>query len=386
MVVKIVIGANFGDEGKGLMTDYFCHQSALRGEKCLVVLHNGGAQRGHTVVTPDGNRHVFHHFGSGTFAGSDTYLSEDFILNPMVFREEWEEIKKLCVTPKVIVSPNCLITTPFDMILNQMKEEERSENRHGSCGLGIYETATRQYCNFMVRTWRHDTEEQNKHHVKWIRDNYFLKKIESVRTDIFEKWRNVIYSDSMIDKYVEDMRFMFSHISIIGFSETRDLKKYGCLVFEGGQGLLLDQNNKEYFPNLTPSNTGLTNPMEIIHELGCFPDIEACYVTRTYLTRHGAGRLDGECDKAEINPDMQDLTNVPNPHQGALRYAKLNEKSLEERILKDFKQGKRYGAKISLAVTHENEYADMFSDEFKEKFDCIYYSNGETRKSVRRLK
>ena len=62
MVVKIVIGANFGDEGKGLMTDYFCHQSALRGEKCLVVLHNGGAQRGETVVTPAGNRDVFPHF------------------------------------------------------------------------------------------------------------------------------------------------------------------------------------------------------------------------------------------------------------------------------------------------------------------------------------
>ena len=190
----------------------------------------------------------------------------------------------------------------------------------------------------------------------------------------------------MIDKYVEDMRFMFSHIRIAGFSEIRDFEKYGCLVFEGGQGLLLDQNNKEYFPHLTPSNTGLTNPMKIIHKFGCFPDSEVCYVTRTYLTRHGAGRLDGECDKAEINPDMQDLTNVPNPHQGTLRYAKLDEKSLEERILKDFKQAKGCGAKISLAATHENEYADMFSDEFREKFDCIYCSNGETRKSVRRLK
>ena len=81
MVIKIVVGANFGDEGKGLMTDYFCRQSALRGEKCLVVLHNGGAQRGHTVVTPEEHRHVFHHFGSGTFAGADTYLSGDFIVS-----------------------------------------------------------------------------------------------------------------------------------------------------------------------------------------------------------------------------------------------------------------------------------------------------------------
>ena len=59
--VKIVIGANFGDEGKGLMTDYF----ASKNNNSIVVMHNGGAQRGHTVVTPEGIRHVFHHFPQG---------------------------------------------------------------------------------------------------------------------------------------------------------------------------------------------------------------------------------------------------------------------------------------------------------------------------------
>lgn len=59
--VKVVIGSNFGDEGKGLMTDYFCAEASKRNESCIVALCNGGAQRGHTVVTPDGIRHVFHH-------------------------------------------------------------------------------------------------------------------------------------------------------------------------------------------------------------------------------------------------------------------------------------------------------------------------------------
>ena len=53
--IKIVIGANFGDEGKGLMTDYFSQKP-----NSIVVCSNGGAQRGHTVTTPDGIRHVFH--------------------------------------------------------------------------------------------------------------------------------------------------------------------------------------------------------------------------------------------------------------------------------------------------------------------------------------
>ena len=79
-----VIGANFGDEGKGLMTDYFCSQN----KKSLNIRFNGGAQAGHTVVTPDGKRHVFSHIGSGTFSGADTYLSEFFTLNPIMFMKE----------------------------------------------------------------------------------------------------------------------------------------------------------------------------------------------------------------------------------------------------------------------------------------------------------
>ena len=55
--VKVVIGASFGDEGKGLMTDYFAGKAKEEGKSCLVVCGNGGAQRGHTVrVNYDGNR------------------------------------------------------------------------------------------------------------------------------------------------------------------------------------------------------------------------------------------------------------------------------------------------------------------------------------------
>lgn len=385
MVVKVVIGANFGDEGKGLMTDYFCHQSALRDEKCLVVLHNGGAQRGHTVVTPDGKRHIFHHFGSGTFVGADTFLSEDFILNPMVFRQEWEELEEMGVTPKVYVNHACKVTTPFDMILNQIKEEQRSEKRHGSCGMGIFETINRYCCNFDVETWVRDNKKQNIHYLRRIRNDYFLRIIKNMDLDLSDEWAEIVFSDSLIERFVEDLRFMALNIKIPNFSDREVLKKYDCLVFEGGQGLLLDQNNKDYFPHLTPSNTGIKNPLKIISNMSCQPDIEVCYVTRTYITRHGTGRLDGECNKVEINPGMQDLTNVPNPHQGTLRYAKPEEESLKERILKDFEPARQYGAKLSLAVTHQNEYDYVFSDGYKKNFDYIYFSDREIRESVLKM-
>lgn len=117
--IKIVIGANFGDEGKGLMTDTFASQY----ESCLVVRCNGGSQAGHTVITPEGNRHVFKHFGSGTLAGAHTLLSQDFIINPIVFRTEREElVSQFGIAPVVYADDRAIITTPFDMLLNQAKE------------------------------------------------------------------------------------------------------------------------------------------------------------------------------------------------------------------------------------------------------------------------
>lgn len=382
MVVKVVIGANFGDEGKGLMTDYFCHQSTLRGEKTLVVLHNGGAQRGHTVVTPDGNRHVFHHFGSGTLVGADTYLSEDFVLNPMIFRQEREELESMKAIPKVYVNHTCRVTTPFDMILNQIIEESRDNARHGSCGMGIHETMIRDVCNYPIEMWFDSSDEAKRYYLKEIR-NYLSERLLNFGINkIPDNWKEIVNSDLLIENFISELNFMGRNISI---RFDRFIEYYDCVVFENGQGLLLDQNNNEYYPHLTPSNTGIRNPLEIISKIDCKLNIEVCYVTRTYLTRHGAGRLDGECDKQEINPDMQDLTNVPNPHQGTLRYAKLIEKSLEERILKDFEPARKYGAKLSLAITHENEYDYVFSNTFKKKFDYIYYSDGETRESVGRI-
>lgn len=382
MVVKIVIGSNFGDEGKGLMTDYFCHQSALQGEKCLVTLHNGGAQRGHTVVTPDGKRHIFHHFGSGVFSGADTYLSEQFILNPMIFRQELEEFEQMHIIPKVYVNHICRVTTPFDMILNQIIEESRNNARHGSCGIGIYETMIRDVCNYPIEMWLDFSNEVKRYHLREIR-NYLAERLLNVGIkEIPISWKEIVYSDLLIENFISDLNFMSKNVSI---RFDRFIEHYDCAVFENGQGILLDQNNTEYYPHLTPSNTGIKNPLEVISNMQSKPEIEVCYVTRTYLTRHGAGRLDRECEKSKINPEMQDLTNVSNPHQGILRYAKLNESSLAERILKDFEPARKYGARLSLAITHENEYDHIFSDNFKKNFDCIYYSDGETRESVWRI-
>ena len=149
---------------------------------------------------------------------------------------------------------------------------------------------------------------------------------------------------------------MMSHVHVVNNIQLL-LNGYDTIVFENGQGLLLDQNNTEYYPHLTPSNTGIKNPARIIKAIRWTDEIniEACYVTRTYMTRHGAGAFPTECNKEEINPDIKDLTNVPNPHQDTLRYGKLNVEELYERCQADIISA-GFPCQKTLAITHFKEY------------------------------
>ena len=188
--IRIVIGGNFGDEGKGLMTDYFTREMMRRSGRCLNVLSNGGAQRGHTVVaeqalTGKQVRHVFRHFGSGTFAGADTYFPSDFILNPMIFMKEIRELEEkfpeAVFGPEggpdgrpedrrnLFVHPDCPVTTPFEMLANLILEESRGKKRHGSVGVGIWETVIGNGKKYgeLVRM----TPAQRKHYLETDRKN-----------------------------------------------------------------------------------------------------------------------------------------------------------------------------------------------------------------------
>ena len=386
VTAKIVIGANFGDEGKGYMTDYFANEAKEQNKSCLVVCHNGGSQKGHTVVSPSGLRHVFHHFGSGNMTGADTYLSKDYIVNPITFNKEYEELKRKGIVTKTFVHKDCLVTTPFDMLVNQIIEEHRDGNRHGSCGLGINETIVRSKAHtdgVTISGFLNYSLDFKRYILDLYAYRYLPFRLEQLGVESIPiKWFDILSKkDNIIDNYIDDFYTMLDYIEIV---DDSILDKYEYVIFEGSQGLLLDQNNMEYFPHLTPSNTGLTNPVNMIKNKDV-TDIEVCYVTRTYMTRHGAGRFDSECSKDEINPNMVDLTNVPNEFQGTLRYGKLDLNDLKNRIEKDFdSNSKGLDIKKSLAITHTNEYKINY-EEVARIFDgyWFYLSGGMTRDSVK---
>lgn len=77
--------------------------------------------------------------------------------------------------------------------------------------------------------------------------------------------------------------------------------------------------------------------------------VEPVYVTRTYMTRHGAGEFKTECTKENIGNIGVDRTNIPNPHQGSLRYGTLDFDELITRIRNDANR------EFSIFVTHTNE-------------------------------
>lgn len=351
--IKVVIGASYGDEGKGLMTDYFCSQAHKSGKACLTVLHNGGAQRGHTVSVKDSIRHVFHHLSSGTFAYSDTYFADTFILNPMVFAVEHSE---LFPCTKIYCSALCRWSTPFDMIINQIAEDSRGENRHGSCGFGIWETIMRYGSNNTVSflEFMEMSKSKKTEYLKNIRDCYLPQRLSVLGIDeISEEWQETINNEKLIDNFISDCEYFHENTVL---TDSSILENYPYIVFEGAQGLLLSQDFGENEKHTTPSFTGAENPVRMIGMLSGKSNVEVCYVTRTYLTRHGAGPFEGECHKNEIASDITDMTNVPNGYQGTLRYGRLDIKSLRERINADFaKFGSVPNAEMSLAVTHLNE-------------------------------
>jgi len=322
---QVVIGTNYGDEGKGLITDFLADQT----EKALVIRHNSSAQAGHTVVAPaqDGTperRHVFHHIGSGAFSGASTFLSRFFIAHPMLLGEELTALDTLGVTPTLYVDPRTPVAVPYDVILNQLAEEARGTDRHGSCGIGFSEAVERNLRPRFALTVRDFAKPE------WVFD-----RLRAIR-------------DGWLPRRLEPGEL-----------------PPGQPIFEGAQGLLLDEDGAD-FPHVTRSKTGLTNVARIAQEVE-INHLDVTYVTRAYLTRHGAGPLENELH--DVPKGVTDPTNRPNSFQGSLRFAWLNIDLLAERIKSDLAfRAQGITATAQLAVTCLDQIPEV-----------TYMANGEQR-------
>lgn len=352
-VFKAVIGKNFGDEGKGLATDFLC----LGGAKNLVVRANGGAQSGHTVEI-GAKRFVFHELSSGSFRGADTYWAATFHPDMYKLSEEIEEFRAVSgFVPQIFASANAGITTVLDVLLNMTFETARGVGRHGSCGMGIYETELRERAGYKITLGDliNSDEDWLINKLSEIRNNYVPRRLEDVNLTAanLSEYGDLLEDDNVVINYAKTVYNNLKLVEPVD-SESELFQKYVQVIFENGQGLLLDSECKRFYPNVTGSRTGLANIAQILNNVGEKLD-EVVYVSRSYVTRHGAGELPCECEASEIPGLITDVTNLPNEWQGKLRFGR--HESFEEfvkPVLEDVNE-LDYRPKLSLLLTHLNE-------------------------------
>lgn len=298
MANKAIIGLGFGDEGKGLFTDYLCSQSI----NPLVIRFSGGQQAGHTVIN-NGIRHVFSNFGAGTLRGAPSYFSKFCTIDPIGIINELSVLLEKGIKPLLFIDAHCPVTTPYDIAYNQ------HNNKHGSCGVGVGDTINREESYYSLTF-----------------GDLFYPWVLKTKLNLIKEFYSD-HHDVSLTNFL-DCCDLITHSIYINKTDGIPNNNYNH-IFEGSQGLLLDKNYG-FFPHVTRSNTGTQNILPLLgHET-----LSVYLITRAYQTRHGDGPLSNESIPHNISKNPRE-TNVNNHYQGELRIALLDVSLLEYAINKD---------------------------------------------------
>ncbi|WP_299677926.1 adenylosuccinate synthetase [uncultured Tenacibaculum sp.] len=351
---KIVIGLGFGDEGKGITTDFLC----TKNPEAIVVRFSGGQQAAHTVKIGD-RKHVHSSFCSGALRGLPSYFSEHCTIHPTFLHTELQELKKKKGNVTLSVHPLAKVTTPFDVWSNRKNSKNLA---HGSCGKGIGATMKRNegpyklYAIDLVGPKSMLLEKLNS-----IANYYGLFDIPELSAEV------TYFLDCVSDLDIKIKDYSF-------------LNTYETIIFEGSQGVLLDMNHGT-FPNVTYANTTAKNAIEICEKLN-IENIETYYITRSYATRHGNGWMLNEEELKLVNTEEE--TCVYNEFQKHLRTAKLNIPLLLH--AKNIDQIYNKSKKSTLVMTCLDQYQPELNWELlKEHFDEFYGSYGAESTAIKKI-
>jgi adenylosuccinate synthase len=308
MKISLVLGLGYGDEGKGATVNALCTDP----KNTVVVRFNGGHQVGHTVVH-NNIRHPFSNFGSGTLKGVPTYYSEYCTVNPLAVKKEGDVLRAQGINPIVYYNSNAMVTTPYDIYRNT---NDGNNVLHGTVGVGF--GATIQRNEDMYHLYVRDLLYPKIRDMKLIAIQQYVCRETNDYAIVGNKHYNQIIEkfklacDELVQKY--------SIIDNFGYIRVHDPD----LIFEGGQGIMLDMDYG-FYPNVTRSNTTSKNAMEIIDKNGLGSHIiETYYVTRAYQTRHGNGPMtNDDLDISYITPNPLE-TNVDTGAQGVFRKSVLD--------------------------------------------------------------
>jgi adenylosuccinate synthase len=293
--VLLTVDLGFGDAGKGSIVDFLTREHAAH----TVVRYNGGAQAGHRVVTGGAlpQEHVFAQFGSGTLAGAATHLSRCMLLDPLAMVEEARHLHGLGVDAfeRTSVDERALVITPFQRASNRLKELARGDRRHGSCGMGIGETMA----DYLAHGERVLFAGDLRHPDVLRRKLAFLRAVNLAKTrelrlpdgEATTREREPLASDDWSAWLIDGYDAFARQVRIVPDEYLHTiLEEPGTVVFEGAQGVLLDEWYG-FHPHTTWSTTTLENADRLLKEAGYTGDVTRLGIARGYATRHGAGPL-----------------------------------------------------------------------------------------------
>ena len=382
-MINIVIGSNYGDEGKGQTTDFLTKNS----DNPIIIKYSGGAQAGHTS-----SGIVHHQYGSGLV---ETCLTSEFIFNPYLAKRECTDLDAAGIKPPLLrVSEDCKVTTPFDVLCNQIKETIKGDDRNGSCGMGIWETIRKPKPLFLKDVVKaKDNPELKEELFNECTRNYYqvTSALSALEIDLPEEFHwlretktATIWDDwwKEVIPFIENSEFI--QIYSNEFKYLRKVCKNRDIIFEGSQGLLLDPIlSPDLYKYTTPTMVNSYNPVRTIQELGRKDTVRTWYCTRTYFTRHGNGPFETEGDFS-----FPDKTNKPNEWQGNLRFGYFDFDLFNKTIENDqyyyskLKNPKEVG--FSITYGDKTNYRFLtFKDEFTDMIvvdrNIILFQNEQTK-------
>ena len=370
-----VIGKNFGDEGKGLAV---ASLSRVLG-KPLIIKHNGGAQAGHTVEDAEGAwRFVHHQIGAGAEYGAPTLFAEYFMPDLYQLGKEVADFAQLFgFVPLLYSEKTARVTTIDDVLLNMGAEAARGDARHGSCGMGIDECVQRNRAGHGLSVGQVAAlgEAELLQRLRELRTRYTKERAAALGIDRGNPYFELLRNDTVLQNYVAEVKTNIGLLTLVDANPDW-LLQFEHLIFESGQGLLLDEDHEAFAPYLTSSKTGMHNPARFLAKRGLTLD-EAIYVTRSYVTRHGEGPLPCETERAMLPGVGADLTNQPNEWQGTLRCARHESMDAFFAPVKRDKDSVQLfssarDTKLSILITHLNETGNrLYFEEGEVSFEQV---------------
>lgn len=298
MKTFIVTGLGFGDEGKGTIVDALT--SLHRDDRPVVIRHNGGPQAAHNVMIKHPDHGVLHHtfaqFGSGMLNPECmTHLSKYMLVNPVNMINENKVLIDAChvtdALKRTTIAESARIITPYHVITNRARTEVLG---HGSCGEGIGE---------LMQDWLETPDDVltysdlSSHNIAirklltWkARKRAVLEELGADTTEL---------TDTRVADVMALYQWVYKHVQIVPDWHPTTLLNDNTVIFEGAQGVLLDEY-RGFHPHTTWSTTTTHNARSLIGSMDV--DLTSIGVTRTYGTRHGPGPFPTE-DRQVRHPE-----------------------------------------------------------------------------------